>query len=232
MRVLIVDDDVELAGLLQLALRRAGYDTEAVYDGRQALLRLASSPVDLVVLDVNLPSLDGYQVLAQLRRSSDVPVLMLTVRGAEEDEVRGLDLGADDYLRKPFSPRTLLARLRALLRRGSDGDSGSPVELGPLCIDAERSEACIYGGEPFKLSALEFRLLRLLGQHAPRAVDTERILAHVWANRDAVDREALKQLVHRLRSKLDHSGGEGRWIEYVAPTGYAFHPRAGPQPPS
>lgn len=228
MRVLIVDDDVELSGLLQLALGGAGYQTEAVYDGAEALLRFAERPADLIVLDVNLPSLDGYQVLARIRSSSDVPVLMLTVRGAEEDEVRGLDLGADDYLRKPFSPRTLLARLRALLRRSSDTEPIPTIDLGSLHIDAERSEAQIGIQPSFKLSNLELRLLRLLGQYTPRPVDTERILSHVWADREAVDREALKQLVHRLRTKLDAGGGQGRWIEYIAPTGYAFNPLAGP----
>lgn len=230
MKVLIVDDDVELAGLLQMALRQGGYEVSVAYDGAQALARFAEQPSDLVLLDVNLPGLDGYEVLAQLRRRSDVPVLMLTVRAAEEDEVRGLDLGADDYLRKPFSPRALLARLRALLRRSGDNEPIEALELGPLQVDALRSEARIGEHAPFKLSTLELRLLRLLGSQSPRAVDTARILAHVWSDRDAVDREALKQLVHRLRAKLQTAGGEGSWIEYVATTGYAFRPRAGPHP--
>lgn len=138
--------------------------------------------------------------------------------------MRGLDLGADDYLRKPFSPRALLARLRALLRRGSDVEpsaSGSLV-FGPLSVDNGRSEARIGEGPRFKLSPLEWRLLRLLGGQSPRPVDTERILSRVWADRDAVDREALKQLVHRLRAKFESSGGDGRWIEYVAPNSYAL----------
>lgn len=228
MRILIVDDDVELAGLLQLALAQDGYDVDVVYDGLQAVRRFAIAPADLVLLDVNLPSLDGYGVLAELRRRSDVPVMMLTVRAAEADEVRGLDLGADDYLRKPFSPRALLARLRALLRRSGDAEPMQAMSLGPLRVDAGRSEAQVSEGSPFKLSTLELRLLRLLGTQSPRPVDTERILSHVWVDRDAVDREALKQLVHRLRSKLQRAGGDGSWIEYVPPNGYAFRSRAGP----
>jgi len=231
MKVLIVDDDVELAGLLRMALSQGGYTVDVVYDGLEALRRFTAAPADLVVLDVNLPSLDGYGVLAELRRRSDVPVLMLTVRAAEEDEVRGLDLGADDYLRKPFSPRALLARLRALLRRSGDAEPIESLTLGPLAVDAERGEARIGDGMVFKLSALELRLLRLLGSQSPRPVDTDRILSHVWADRDAVDREALKQLVHRLRAKLQTGGGDGRWIEYVAPSGYAFRARAGPASP-
>lgn len=230
-RVLIVDDDVELAGLLRFALEQAGYEVYAAYDGNQALERFESVAPELVVLDVNLPGRDGYAVLAELRRRSDLPVLMLTVRASEDDEVRGLDLGADDYLRKPFSPRALLARMRALLRRQADeggGDGQEPLQLGPLLVDVAHSRAQIGERPPFRLSALELRLLRLLGSHSPRPVDASRILSHVWSDRDGVDRDALKQLVHRLRAKLEAGGGEARWIEYVPQAGYAFAARAGP----
>ena len=129
MRILIVDDDVELVGLLRYALETAGYEVVVAYDGEQALAVFEQTGPDLVVLDVNLPGIDGFGVLEKLRRDSDIPVMMLTVRADEADEVRGLDLGADDYLRKPFSPRALLARVRALLRRGSDG--AEPVRVDP-----------------------------------------------------------------------------------------------------
>lgn len=231
MKVLVVDDDVELAGLVRLALQQEGHEVSLAYDGAQALTRFAAQPAELVVLDVNLPTLDGYAVLRELRRSSDVPVLMLTVRGHEDDEVRALDLGADDYLRKPFRPRALLARLRALLRRSGDAEPIAALELGPLSVDAQRGEGSIGGGAPFKLSALELRLLRLLAAQAPKPVGTERILAHVWVDREAVDREALKQLVHRLRAKLVRHGGQAGWIEYAATGGYAFRARAGPDAP-
>lgn len=227
MRVLIVDDDVELAGLLRFALVNAGYEVATAYDGDQALLRFAEQAPDLVVLDVNLPGKDGFEVLAALRAHSEVPVMMLTVRASEEDEVRGLDLGADDYLRKPFSPRALLARVRALLRRGSDGEE--PVLVaGSLRVDAERGEARVDDGAPCRLSPLELRLLRLLMSHHGRPVDPERAIGFVWSDRDAADRDALKQLVHRLRHKLASIGGRADWIEHVAHTGYAFAPRDGP----
>ena len=115
MKILVVDDDVELVGLLRFALAGAGYEVVTAFDGEQALARLADSAPDLVVLDVNLPILDGFAVLERLRRHSEVPVMMLTVRSAEADEVHGLDLGADDYLKKPFSPRALLAKIREYL---------------------------------------------------------------------------------------------------------------------
>lgn len=227
MRVLIVDDDVELVGLLRYALANAGYEVVTAYDGDQALVRFAEQAPDLVVLDVNLPRKDGFEVLAALRAQGGVPVMMLTVRADEEDEVRGLDLGADDYLRKPFSPRALLARVRALLRRGSDGEE--PVLVaGGLVVDAERSEARVDDGAPCRLSTLELRLLRLLMSHQGRPVDAQRAIGFVWSDRDAADRDALKQLVHRLRHKLASIGGRADWIEHVPHAGYAFAARDGP----
>lgn len=229
MRILVVDDDVELVGLLQFALSGAGYEVVTAFDGEQALAQFAAHAPELVVLDVNLPRLDGFGVLAALRRISDVPVMMLTVRAAEEDEVHGLDLGADDYLRKPFSPRALLARVRALLRRGGDGEGETPVlTAGALSVDAIRSEMRMGDGDPCRLSLLELRLLRLLLGRQGQPVDPQRIIGFVWSDRDAADRDALKQLVHRLRHKLSRIGADADWIEHVPNVGYAFAPRDGP----
>jgi DNA-binding response OmpR family regulator len=226
-RVLIVDDDVELVGLLRYALETAGYEVVAAFDGEQAMAMAVEAAPDLAVLDVNLPRADGFQVLERLRQHSGIPVMMLTVRADEADEVRGLDLGADDYLRKPFSPRALLARVRALLRRGGDG--GEPIlESGELAIDAARSQMRYRDGPPCRLSPLELRLLRLLMGHRGRPVDAQRIIVAVWADRDGADRDALKQLVHRLRLKLARIGGSGDWIEHLPGAGYAFAPRDGP----
>lgn len=227
MRILIVDDDVELVGLLRYALETAGYEVVAAFDGEQAMAMAVEAAPDLAVLDVNLPRADGFQVLERLRQHSGIPVMMLTVRADEADEVRGLDLGADDYLRKPFSPRALLARVRALLRRGGDG--GEPLlESGDLVIDASRSQMRYGDGPPCRLSPLELRLLRLLMGHRGRPVDAQRIIVAVWADRDGADRDALKQLVHRLRLKLARIGGSGDWIEHLPGAGYAFAPRDGP----
>ena len=222
MSILIVDDDVELVGLLRFALRNAGYEVVTAFDGESALVRLREQMPELVILDVNLPLLDGFQVLDHLRKQSQVPVMMLTVRDSEEDEVRGLDLGADDYLKKPFSPKALLARVRSLLRRGTDTVDDPVLVWGPLSIDVERSEARVHGGEGFRLSLLELRLLRLLLSHKGRPVDTDRLIEFVWSDREAADRESLKQVVHRLRRKCVSAGGDGGWIEYVPNAGYAF----------
>ncbi|MBF6024919.1 response regulator transcription factor [Lysobacter niastensis] len=222
MRILIVDDDVELVGLLCFALDAAGYDVVTAYDGNQAIQRMHERRPELVILDVNLPMRDGFEVLAEIRRTSQVPVMMLTVRTTEEDEVRGLDLGADDYLRKPFSPRALLARVRSLLRRGTDSTGDTILTWGPLSIDMDRSQATLKQGQVVSLSPLELRLLRHLLEHRGRPVDADRLIGLVWGDRDSADRESLKQVVHRLRRKLTHAGGEPTWIEYIPNAGYAF----------
>ena len=223
MSILIVDDDVELVGLLRFALGTAGYEVVTAFDGEQALLRLREHMPELVILDVNLPLRDGFEVLAELRRTSQVPVMMLTVRAGEEDEVRGLDLGADDYLRKPFSPRALLARVRSLLRRGTEPVEDPVLAWGPLVLDIERSEATIAGGSTLRLSLLELRLLRLLLAQRGRPIDGDKLIGFVWADREAADRESLKQVVHRLRRKLASAGGAATWIEYLPNAGYAFN---------
>lgn len=222
MKILIVDDDVELVGLLRFALTGAEYKVITAFDGEQALIRMREQKPDLVILDVNLPVLDGFEVLGQIRKFSQVPVMMLTVRATEEDEVQGLDLGADDYLRKPFSPRALLARVRSLLRRGNEPLEDSVLSWGPLMLDIERSEAQVNGGPPIRLSPLDLRLLRLLLSHRGRPVDADELIGFVWSDRDAADRESLKQVVHRLRRKLANAGGSAAWIEYVPNAGYAF----------
>jgi DNA-binding response OmpR family regulator len=221
-KILVVDDDVELMGLLQYTLTGAGYDVFSEFDGGQALARIAEQPFDLVILDVNLPVIDGFEVLKQLRAQSQMPVMMLTVRGAEEDELQGLDLGADDYLKKPFSPRMLLARVRSLLRRGVEPVEDPLLALGGLSLDIDRCEAKVEGGAVVRLSPLELRLLRLLLSHRGRPVDVDRIIGFVWSDRDAADRDALKQVAHRLRRKLENAGGNPAWIEYGPHAGYAF----------
>jgi DNA-binding response OmpR family regulator len=222
MNILIVDDDVELVGLLSFALETAGYGVGTAFDGREAVAKVREDKPDLVILDVNLPNQDGFAVLAELRRFSQVPVIMLTVRATEEDEIQGLDLGADDYLRKPFSPRALLARVRSHLRRNTDPIEEPVLTLGPVALDVERCDLRVAEGDPQRLSPLEARLMRALLANRGRPVDADRLVAQVWLDRDSGDRELLKQVVHRLRRKLSAAGGHGTWIEYIAGAGYAI----------
>ncbi|MFY9820616.1 MAG: response regulator transcription factor [Thermoanaerobaculia bacterium] len=222
MKILVVDDDLELAGLIGYALRQAGYLVVEAADGPSALAVFEREAPSLVILDVNLPRLSGLEVCRRLRADgSSVPIMMLTVRNAEEDQVQALDLGADDYLTKPFSPRTLLARVRALLRRGGV-EKPAPLAVGDLSLDLELASVSVAGAGPVRLTPLELRLLQILLANAGHTLPPERLLAHVWGSRGAGDRQLLKQLVHRLRQKIETDAAQPRYLVTVSGVGYAL----------
>jgi DNA-binding response OmpR family regulator len=218
-KVLVVDDDLELLGLVSYALRQAGYLVVEAADGRAALEAFDREQPNLVLLDYNLPHLSGIDVLRKLReRGERTPVMMLTVRSSEEDQVRALDSGADDYLTKPFSPRTVLARVRALLRRvGSERPA--TVSQGDFALDPTTRAVSIRGRAPVSLTPLEFRLLQLLVANAEHVLPAERITAHVWGYRGLGDRQLLKQLVRRLRRKVEEDPASPRYLR-TEPGGY------------
>jgi DNA-binding response OmpR family regulator len=221
-KIQVVDDDLELRRLIAFTLRESGYLIVEAGDGEAALELHQQEQPDLVILDVNMPKADGFEVLRRLRQGgSRTPVMMLTVRAAEEDQVRGLDLGADDYLPKPFSPRTLLARVRALMRR-----SGEPrdarLEAGDFALDPERRGVSVKGADPVRLTGLEWRLLQLLVANAGHTLPTERLTVHVWGSRGTGDRQMLKQLVHRLRRKIEADPADPRHLKTVSGVGYVL----------
>jgi DNA-binding response OmpR family regulator len=221
-KILVVDDDLELAGLIGYALRQAGYLVVDAADGPSALTAFEREAPSLVILDVNLPRLSGLEVCRQVRAAgSSVPIMMLTVRNAEEDQVQALDLGADDYLTKPFSPRTLLARIRALLRRGGV-EKPAPLAVGDLSLDLELASVTVGGAKTARLTRLELRLLQILLANAGHTLPPERLLAHVWGSRGAGDRQLLKQLVHRLRQKIEADAAQPRYLVTVSGVGYAL----------
>ena len=224
MKILAVDDDLDLLGLIAFALRQAGYLVVEAQDGPSALSAFERERPDLVVLDVNLPRLDGMAVLERLRSGGHrTPIMMLTVRSAEEDQVRALDLGADDYLTKPFSPRTLLARVRALLRRAGD-EAPAPMSSGDLSLDQETQSVRIRDAAPVRLTDLEFRLLQLLLANGGHALPAERLSTHVWGYRGMGDRQLLKQLVHRVRQKIEVDPAAPRYLCTVPGVGYRLDP--------
>jgi DNA-binding response OmpR family regulator len=202
MKVLVADDDAELRELIAFTLAQAGYLVIKASDGSAAVRLFGAESPDLVVLDINMPALSGFQVCEAIRARSRVPVMMLTVRGEEEDLVRALGLGADDYLTKPFSPRTLLARIRALLRRAGM-ENTAPVAAGRIGLDLNEHTVRIGEGEAVRLTKLELRLLQMLLANAGHTVSSERLLVQVWGHRSGGDRQLLKQLVHRLRQKIE-----------------------------
>ena len=223
MKILVVDDDLELSSLIGYALRQAGYMVIEAGDGVAALEAFERESPALVILDVNLPRLSGLEVCRRIRAASRTPVMMLTVKSAEEDQVQALDLGADDYLTKPFSPRTLLARVRALLRRAGE-EKPMPLAAGAFTLDLELQSVAVRGGDPVRLTRLELRLLQILLANAGHTLPAERLLAHVWGSRGSGDRQLLKQLVHRLRQKIEAEATEPRYLVTVSGVGYALRP--------
>jgi DNA-binding response OmpR family regulator len=219
MKLLVVDDDPDLSALVGFALTNAGYGVVKAADTAEALSTFDAELPDLVILDINLPSGSGFDVCRSIRGRSAVPIMMLTARGDEEDLVRALELGADDYLTKPFSPRTLLARVKALLRRAGI-EAGDTVEAGQVSLDLEAHAFTIAGGTPIRLTRLETRLLQILVAQAGHVVSAERLLAHVWGHRGSGDRQLLKQLVHRLRQKLEKEPAGADLLHTEAGVGY------------
>jgi DNA-binding response OmpR family regulator len=221
MKILIVEDDLDLSGLIAYALRQAGYLTVEAGDGLAALAAFEREAPDLVILDLQLPKLGGREVCRRIRELASTPIMMLTVQGSEEDEVAGLDMGADDYVTKPFSPRGLLARVRALLRRAGD-ERPAPLKAGDFALDLELQAVCVRGGPPLRLTRLELRLLQLLLVNAGHPLPVERLLSHVWGSRGGGDRQLVKQLVHRLRQKIELDARQPRYLVTVAGAGYSL----------
>ncbi len=193
-------------------------------DGMSALSAFEKERPDLAILDLNLPRVDGLEVLKRIRAAGHrTPVMLLTVRSSEEDQVRGLDLGADDYLTKPFSPRTLLARVRALLRR-SGVEKPSTVSSGDFAVDVESQSVRIRDNPAVRLTGLELRLLQFLLANGGHTMPAERLATHVWGFRGMGDRQLLKQLVHRLRQKIEKDPSAPRYLLTVSGVGYLIHP--------
>jgi DNA-binding response OmpR family regulator len=201
MKVLIVDDDRVLADVLTFTMRRAGFQVIQAFDGEAALKSWGEDRPDLIVLDVNLPKLDGFAVCRRIREQADTPILLLTVRDEEDDIIHGLELGADDYITKPFSPRQLVARAQAVLRRAGKTPTPAVRQVGELTLDPSRREMRFGDGEAIPVTPLESRLLDYLMLNAGHVLTTEAIIEHVWGP-DGGDRDMLRQLIHRLRGKI------------------------------
>jgi DNA-binding response OmpR family regulator len=219
MKILTADDDRDLRELIGFTLSQAGYLVLKAGDGPSALRLFEEEVPDLVVLDINMPGASGFQVCEAIRKRSRVPVIMLTVRGEEEDLVRAIELGADDYLTKPFSPRTLLARIKALLRRAGM-ENATPLAVGRIALDIEEHTVRIGSAEPVRLTKLELRLLQMLLANAGHTVSSDRLLLQVWGHRNSGDRQLLKQLVHRLRQKIEADPAAPQLLQTASGAGY------------
>jgi two-component system response regulator VicR len=223
-RVLIVEDDAALARVLRDNFTFDGFEVEWAPDGHAAVDRARASAPDLVVLDAMLPDRDGFELVSLLRQGGRTPVIMLTARGEKADKLRGLNLGADDYVTKPFDLDELIARVHAVLRRGHA--PVGPLRLGAVTVDFELMQAW-RGGEPLHLTHREFELLRYLAQHHGRVVYRAELLREVWGYPDEPTTRSVDHAVARLRKKIEPSPRHPQYIHTVHGDGYHLAPDSG-----
>jgi two-component system, OmpR family, response regulator CpxR len=233
-RILVIDDDVELCSLVGEYLEPEGFQIEAVHDGNRGLDRALSGDHLLVVLDVMLPGMNGFDVLRRIRNTSRIPVLLLTARGEDVDRIVGLEIGADDYLPKPFNPRELVARIRAILRRTQSGEKGAErledqipevVQVGDIELDPA-TRIVRQNGKPIELTSVEFNLLHVLLREAGRVVTREHLVDAVLSRKFSPFDRSIDMHVSKVRKKLGDSDNGSDHIKTVRGVGYIFaHPR-------
>ena len=222
-RILVVEDEVSFSDPLSYLLRKEGYEVSVAETGHEALEDFARAGADLVLLDLMLPGLSGTEVCRALRQRSNVPVIMLTAKDSEIDKVVGLEIGADDYVTKPYSSRELLARIRAVLRRGQEPEDLLPstLEAGPVRMDVERHVVSV-AGRPTQLPLKEFELLEMLLRNAGRVLTRMQLIDRVWGSDYVGDTKTLDVHVKRLRAKIEPDPAEPRHIVTVRGLGYKF----------
>ena len=221
-RILIVDDEPNIVATVSPLLRARGYDVVPAMSGRAGLDAVERDKPDLIVLDLGLPDLDGVEVCRQIRQTSNVPILVLSARGAEPDKVAALDAGADDYVTKPFGPEELLARIRAALRRADSPSTASgPITRGGIVIDRERFRV-VRDGQEVRLTPKEFELLIYLAQHPGRVLTHRAILRAIWGPHAAGQPEHLRVLVGSLRKKIEPDPSSPKYILTEPWVGYRF----------
>jgi DNA-binding response OmpR family regulator len=220
--ILVVDDEPAIVDALRYSLEKDQHRVTVAFDGERALQLAAEDAPDLVILDLMLPGIDGLEVCRRLRQTGQIPIIMLTARDEEVDRVVGLELGADDYVAKPFSMRELLARVKAVLRRaqGAPQPEGKPLALGPLRLDPARFEAS-WGNQPVRLSPLEFELLETLMRHPGQVLTRDQLLDSVWGYDYHGDTRAVDTAIKRLRARLRQASPQAADIlEAVHGIGY------------
>jgi DNA-binding response OmpR family regulator len=224
-RILLVDDEHAVQTLLTYPLRKDGYEVISAHDGQEALDRFAEQRFDLVVLDLMLPKLDGVEVCRRLRSRSQVPIIMLTAKGDEIDKVVGLEMGADDYITKPFSMREFRSRVKAALRRsrmlGQRESDAQPIQSGDLAIDFDRREVTV-GDESVKLTFVEFEILAALASSPGRVLNRETLLEHVWGDSEYRDPRTIDVHIRHLREKIEQEAKSPEYLLTVRGVGYRF----------
>ena len=219
MRILVIDDDVELAGLLRTFLQREGFQPEFAYDGRTGLDRALQGEFDLIVLDVMLPGIDGFEILRRLRQQSRVPVIMLTARGEDVDRIVGLEIGADDYVPKPFNPRELAARIRAIQRRVQAPEPASRIEVNGVLLD-QGSREVYCDDKPIELTTVEFDILEQLMRAAGRVLSRDALMEALYNRKATPYDRSMDMHISHLRKKLEC--GDKVLIKTIRGVGYQF----------
>ena len=223
-RILLVDDEQSIQTLLSYPLRKEGYHVTSALDGSEALRRFEEGRFDLVILDVMLPRMDGVEVCRELRSRSQIPIIMLTAKGSEMDKVAGLEVGADDYITKPFSMREFRSRVKAALRRsrmGSEPSEGGTIECGELTIDFDRRMVML-GEEEVRVTYVEFEILGALARSPGRVLTRETLLEHVWGDSDYRDPRTVDVHIRHLREKLEKDPKQPEFLFTVRGVGYRF----------
>ncbi len=226
-RVIIIEDERDIVELVRYNFRKEGFEVESFSRGREGLEYLHRNPADLVLLDILLPDEDGFEICKRLRadeRLKSLPVIFLTAKSEEMDRILGLEIGADDYVVKPFSPRELVARVKAVLRRQERvAEKREVVEAGALRLDTRTQEATVRG-RPVELSALEFKLLYFLASHPRHVFDRDRLLDEVWGRDRFVTPRTVDVHIRRLREKIEELPNRPQFLQTVRGSGYRFSP--------
>ncbi len=225
--ILVVEDEPAVAEVVSLYLRRAGYGVRVVANGQAALREIDQQPPNLIVLDLMLPGLDGWALTRRVRERGDTPIIMVTARSQETDRIAGLEMGADDYVTKPFSPQELVSRVRAVLRRSKPAGAGEPTEraltFDDLSIDPQTRLVTIHGEEK-SLTAKEFDLLWLLARHPRQVFSRNQLLERVWGMADYIDPGTVTVHVRRLREKIERDPSNPQHLQTAWGVGYKFEP--------
>ncbi len=221
MKVLIADDDRVLADVVAFTLKREGFTVFLAYDGKTALTRFSEENPDLIILDVNMPKMDGFQVCKTIRMDSRVPIILLTVRGDEDDIVKGLGIGADDYMIKPFSPRQLVARAHAVMRRAGQTVTPGIIRAGNIQYNGQNRTVSLNNSEQIRLTSLESRLLEYLIINAGQVLTKESLIDQVWGPLGG-DNDMLRQTIHRLRNKIEEDSSNPKNLKTVPGLGYGL----------
>ncbi len=225
--ILVVEDEPSVAEVVSLYLRRAGYAVRMAHTGPAALREIEQEPPTLIILDLMLPGIDGWEITRRLRACGDTPIIMLTARNQEIDRIAGLELGADDYVTKPFSPQELVSRVRAVLRRLKRPEANEPIEralaFGDVVIDPQTRLVAVNGAEKM-LTAKEFDLLWLLARHPRQVFSRDQLLERVWGGAEYIDPGTVTVHMRRLREKIETDPSNPQHLQTIWGVGYKFEP--------